>query len=49
MPNLHMATVVIDGVKRKMKLCTKCIRKYRVAHTRLAAKRTEKKQDKKKN
>jgi large subunit ribosomal protein L28 len=58
MPNLHTATVLIDGVKKKMKLCTKCIRRYRVAHTRLdspvspslgGAKQAGKKQDKKKD
>lgn len=25
-PNLHTARVVFDGVSKKMKLCTKCLR-----------------------
>lgn len=28
-PNLHMAKVVIDGVSKRMKLCTKCLRKVK--------------------
>lgn len=25
-PNLHMTRVVVDGISKRMKLCTKCIR-----------------------
>ena len=25
-PNLHVARILIDGIKQKMKLCTKCLR-----------------------
>ncbi len=28
-PNLHRSTVVVDGVKKKMMLCTKCLRKVK--------------------
>jgi large subunit ribosomal protein L28 len=27
LPNLHVARVVINGVKKKVKLCTRCLRK----------------------
>lgn len=28
-PNLHMGTVMVEGKKVKMRLCTKCLRKLK--------------------
>ena len=28
-PNLHMANILVKGVKTKMNLCTKCLRKLK--------------------
>ena len=28
-PNLHSAKVVVEGVGKRMKLCTKCLRMYK--------------------
>ena len=30
-PNLHKVTVIVDGKKVRMRLCTKCLRKVRKA------------------
>lgn len=30
-PNLHMARVTIEGTRKKVKLCTKCLRLARAA------------------
>lgn len=29
LPNLHVARVVINGVSKRMKLCTKCLRRVK--------------------
>ena len=31
-PNLHLARVMIGGINRKVKLCTKCQRKLKAAN-----------------
>ncbi|OGH38076.1 MAG: 50S ribosomal protein L28 [Candidatus Levybacteria bacterium RIFCSPLOWO2_01_FULL_38_21] len=28
-PNLHVSRVVVDGIKKRMKLCAKCIRMFK--------------------
>ena len=28
-PNLHAARVVIDGIGKRLRLCTKCLRRYK--------------------
>ena len=28
-PNLHVVTLVVDGQRRRMKLCTNCLKKFR--------------------
>ncbi|MBI2031989.1 MAG: 50S ribosomal protein L28 [Candidatus Levybacteria bacterium] len=28
-PNLHMARVMVNGISRRMKLCTKCLRMFK--------------------
>lgn len=28
-PNLHVARVIVNGQRQKMKLCTKCLRMYK--------------------
>lgn len=30
-PNLHAAAVMINGIKAKLRLCTKCLRKLKIA------------------
>jgi large subunit ribosomal protein L28 len=29
LPNLHAAKIVVDGTPKRVKLCTKCLRKYK--------------------
>lgn len=33
-PNLHVARVTINGVSKRMKLCTKCLRLIRLAESK---------------
>jgi large subunit ribosomal protein L28 len=41
-PNLHVARVVVNGQRRKLKLCTKCLRMFkRVAAAEAAVSTTE--------
>ena len=35
-PNLHRAHMMIDGRNIKVLLCTKCMRRHRAAHPRVA-------------
>ena len=28
-PNLQLASIAVDGIVKKMRLCTKCLKKYR--------------------
>ncbi|MEK7517531.1 MAG: 50S ribosomal protein L28 [Patescibacteria group bacterium] len=28
-PNLHVARVAVDGLMKRMKLCTKCLRRFK--------------------
>lgn len=30
-PNLHSARITVGGVAKRVKLCTKCVRKFRTA------------------
>ncbi|MEK7450946.1 MAG: 50S ribosomal protein L28 [Patescibacteria group bacterium] len=37
-PNLHVARIVVDGIKKKMRLCTKCVRMLKRKSTPKASK-----------
>ena len=41
-PNLQSARIVIDGVGKRMKLCVKCLRMYKMATKEMAARKAAK-------
>jgi len=36
-PNLHRAKVTVNGITRRMKLCTKCLRKFKKENIKIKA------------
>ena len=36
-PNLHAARIIIGGTAKRVKLCTKCVRKFRDATVKIKA------------
>lgn len=39
MPNLHASKVTVDGVRRTMRLCTKCLRRVKAEMTKISPKK----------